>query len=299
MNTNEIDLFSDILNTDIKEENAIPEDDIQFCRQMQEDLAVTLEELTTWYDRMKEYADKLKDEYSIDWREDGTVFGYRKNYTDISLKKSFVFEPFKVISEIAGKYEAACRFLVNEIIRHFNNKYSLKMETQKEVKWNIRNRECPKWEDTIQEILAYTGGRSFRDTAEDDIIKTFIGHVTYGYRSESDTSLKGRAITIAHAVYYDSWNETRITYDSRPKLDEIITGIILAADSKLDGGLHSLQFFNADHINFTRGYTLNSENIESIRFYKNRKLEIKFKNEEAASRCWSRLGLDRLNQEAA
>lgn len=295
------DLFSEILNLEINEQTTIPEEDITFCKGLQEDLIITLSELTSWYDKLKEYADKMKDEYNIDWRNDGTVFGYRKSFTDISLRKSFVFEPFKTISEIAAKYEAACRFMANEIIRHFNKKYSIQMEThdKESEEFNIVTRKTPKWEDTIQEILAYTGGRSFRDTAEDDLIKKFINHITFGYRNECLASLKKKTITIACALYYDSWNENRIDYQSRPKLDDIIGAMILGADGRLDGGLHSLDYFNSDYINFSRSYTLDSENIESIRFYKNRKMEIKFKDETTATKCWHRLRINTLKEEAA
>lgn len=302
MNNMENDLFSSILEMEIKEDTLIPEEDRQWCLRIQESLNNTLAGLNSWYDQFKAAIDSMGHDYSISWYDDGGCYGYRRHNidkTDISYYHSF--EPFDSISQVAKNYISACRAFENRIIEYFNEKYNIKVDSStNDDEYTIKNQKSPRWEDVVQKVIAHLGGRTFYDTAKDEMKNNFLNDVKK-YKGGHNVSVKSKVITIHNAIYvYDRFDGTSyIDYGSARKLEQFLQYLILCADDQIIDTSSAIQGLDTLHTDFSRWYDTASNSIESVKVYKNQRIDFRFKTASAALACYNKLGLEVLEQNAA
>lgn len=287
------DLFSQILDMEMTQENAIPESDTDFCKALQEDLDETLRKLKEWYEQLDKEAETMGHDYMISRFDDGRISGYQRSSRN-SIGKLFRFEPFEAMTSLAKQYKTACRYFRNHIIGHFNEKYQIDVKTHTEYDEDdfcINGQDSPKWEDTVQEVITHLGGRTFRETAEEEIISTLHKDVT-GYRGQMYMKLNGKTITLNRLMYYSDYWPCQMQYDSARLLDRIMKGLLLGVINSINGNYGYIKEFDHDKVAFGVWYDTITEAIEGVKFYKNGKVDFRFKDAKTAENCWKRLRLD-------
>lgn len=293
------DLFTQILQMEMTREDTIPEEDAAYCRSLKESLDRTLDSLKEWYDKLDKLTETMGHDYQINRYDDGRITGFERSVCFDSLEKQFAFDPFKPMTDLAEKYVSACTAFRNKLIRYFNDKYSISVSSysrDSSDQHTIISGTHPTWEDTVQDVIAHLGGRSFRDTAEDEIINRLHNMVT-GWRGQLRARLTGRTISLIDQLGYSDYTPCRMDYSYRQKLDQMTNAMLLGAERRIDGGIGSIRGLNTDYTIFGEWYETDSEVIDGVKFYKNGKIDFRFRDTQSASDCWAYLRLDQIKDE--
>lgn len=64
----------------------------------------------------------------------------------------------------------------------------------------------------------------------------------------------------------------------------------------MEGGTDSIIDFDDNNLRLNNWYSLRSQNVTGIRFYKNGRVDFRFKDKATAERCYKKLGLEQENQ---
>lgn len=103
----------------------IPEEDTDFCRQLQTQFDNVHDALGKKYDEVRFEAQLLQD-YSVDFLPDSKVtYKLPRDKTKRTPFDQFLFLPFESIDKIVYLHDAACRRLCTMITDYFNRKYNL------------------------------------------------------------------------------------------------------------------------------------------------------------------------------
>lgn len=94
--------------------------------------------------------------------------------------------------------------------------------------------------------------------------------------------------------FYLSYNRNQIHYNYRSDIETFCEGIAFGADDTIHGSSNMITGFQADNVDVSGWYDLTTTNAEQIRFYKNGRIDVKFKDSEAAESCFKRLRLDEI-----
>lgn len=86
----------------------------------------------------------------------------------------------------------------------------------------------------------------------------------------------------------------RISYNYGGELETLCAGIAYGADDILNGNSKMIIRFDDNDISVTDWYDLTTTNAEQIRFYKNGRIDVRFKDSAAAESCFKRLRLDEI-----
>ena len=71
---------------------------------------------------------------------------------------------------------------------------------------------------------------------------------------------------------------------------------LYVADDILNGNSKMIIRFDDNDVSVTDWYDLTTTNAEQIRFYKNGRIDVRFKDSAAAGNCFKRLRLDEITQ---
>ena len=86
----------------------------------------------------------------------------------------------------------------------------------------------------------------------------------------------------------------RISYNYGGGLETLCAGIAYGADDILNGNSKMIIRFDDNDVSVTDWYDLTTVNAEQIRFYKNGRIDVRFKDSAAAESCFKRLRLDEI-----
>ena len=284
----------------IPSECIIPEQDFAFCERQQELLYKTLDGIRRWYDIFHEEVSKYAENHTLSYKPDGTLT-FREHYREQNSVspdyKRFDFKPFEVINSlIMQRKNAICAFAAN-IIRYFNGKYSVSVPGP-EMDENIPLDFRPVYTDYTNLVIRHLQGRGFRETAEEEIISRFHILVKH-YRSSNPPELKSdkiifqRLFCIAES-YHASRPAYRLDYGQDKILDTFCEGILFGSRTMLNGNSKIIQDFNYLDIDISRWYSLTFAYGYAIKFYKNRRIDIRFPDAIKAKNCFERLNLNML-----
>jgi len=111
--------------------------------------------------------------------------------------------------------------------------------------------------------------------------------------------LKKDKITFPDIVYWDSIHleyhrEYEFSYDCGRKVDIFCEGIAYGADDVINGSTGMIIGLDARNVDISKWYDLTLTNAEQIKFYKNGRIDIRFKDSQAAENCYKRLRLDEI-----
>ena len=94
--------------------------------------------------------------------------------------------------------------------------------------------------------------------------------------------------------FYLQYNKCQINYNYSGELETLCAGIAYGADDVLCGSSDMIIRFDRNNVSVNDWYDLTTTNAEQIRFYKNGRIDVKFKDSATAESCFKRLRLDEI-----
>ena len=165
----------------------------------------------------------------------------------------------------------------NRIVSYFNRTYNVAAPVPVIDGETLRMGFRPVYETYVDAVIEHLGGRSFRETAEEELLARFLKTVQPSRWSKVKPELKKDRITFPGIAYWDPIHleyhgEYELSYDTTGKVNTFCEGIAYGADDVING----------------------LSNAEQIKFYKNGRIDIRFKDSQAAGNCYRRLRLDEI-----
>lgn len=293
------DLLSGILGIEIRNEEKITAKDRSYCKAQQEALYKSLEQIERWYGIFTEDAEKYRESHRVKYKENGEVSFLESLYPNDGDYAHCEFRPFKSINAMVSANLRANKYFASRIVEYFNRTYSVAVPVPEVDGNTLKMGFRPHFMTYVDAVIGHLGGRSFRQTAEDELIKRFHKLVKPGPWAKVKPELKGDRITFPDVVlfddfYYSNWRKNHIHYNYHDKIPVLCEGIAYGADDVLCGDTGMITRFNTDDVDTTGWYDLTTTNATGMRFYRNGRVDVRFINREAASSCYNRLRLDEL-----
>ena len=294
------DLLSGILSVQMRNEDKITEQDRIYCQNQQDLLYKTLDQIDHWYAIFKEDAEQYQEERKFHYEDNGKVsmrdfYSYHNGKEDYSHNE---FKPFDLINDLVDKNHNANANFANRIVSYFNKTYNVQVPVPGIDGKTLRMGFRPVYETYVDTVIEHLGGKSFRETAEEELLSRFLKVVQPSCWSKVKPELKKDKITFPEILRFDefylSYNRNQIHYNYRGKIETFCEGIAFGADDSIHGSSGMVLGLNEEDIDVSRWYDLTTTNAEQIRFYKNGRIDIRFKDSAAAENCFKRLRLDEI-----
>ncbi len=295
------DLLSGILKVQVRNEDKITEQDRIYCQNQQDELYKTLDQIDGWYNLFKKEADKHEGKIKLKHEENGkiTISSYDLHYRYNNGREDYTlheFIPFKDINDLVDSHQGAVKNFINRIIGYFNKTYHVSVEApaidEKALPMDFR----PVYTTYVDVVIEHLGGKSFRDTAEEELIKRFLDTVRPYCWSKVKPELKKDKIIFPDIVSWDSihyeyYKEYDFAYDTDRKVAQFCEGIAFGADDVLCGSIDMIMGLDTRNVDISQWYDLTTTNAVSIKFYANGRIDVRFKDSAAAENCFKRLRL--------
>ena len=211
------DLLTGILNVQVRNEDKITEQDRQYCQLQQDQLYKTLDRIDRWYAIFKEEAERYREIKSFKYEDNGKV-SIRNFYFNNSGEDDYThneFKPFDLINELADNNCNANANFANRIISYFNRTYNVDVPIPVIDEKAMRMRFRPVYQTYVDMVIEHLGGKSFRETAEEELLARFLKTVQPSRWSKVKPELKKDKITFPDIVSWDSihlWGTERNVY---------------------------------------------------------------------------------------
>lgn len=299
---NTSDLLSAIYKVEIRNEDKISEQDRIYCQSQQDELYKSLDQIDLWYKTFTEEVQQYKESHRIRYKDNGKVEfcdSYRPYEEQLLDYKEMEFRPFKNINEIVDSNYRANEAFANRIVRYFNKTYNVSVPMPEINKETLEMGFRPLYQSYVDTVIEHLGGRSFRDTAEEELLKRFLGLVTPGRWSKVKPELKGDKISFPNILTFDSfyqenYNRNQIHYSYRSHIETFCEGIAFGSDDTVNGSSQMISGFNENNVDISGWYDLTTSNAEQMKFFKNGRIDVRFKDRETAQSCYKRLRLDEI-----
>ena len=293
------DLLSGILGVEIRNEEKITANDRLYCEAQQEALYKSLEQIERWYGIFTGDAEKYIGSHKVKYKENGEVSFRESLYPNDGDYAHCEFRPFKSINAMVSANLRANRSFASRIVGYFNRTYNVAVPVPEINGDTLRIGFRPEYMTYVDTVIEHLGGRSFRQTAVDELLRRFHKIVKPGPWSKSGPELKGDKITFPDVVsfddfYYSNWRKNQIHYNYHDRIPALCEGIAYGADDLLCGDRGVIVRFNTDDVDTAGWYDLTTTNATGMKFYRNGRVDVRFINREAASSCYNRLRLDEL-----
>ena len=294
------DLLQGILSVQVRNEDKITEQDRVYCQTQQNLLYKTLDQIDRWYAVFKEEAEQYQAERKFHYEENGKVsmrdfYTYHNDRDDYSHNE---FKPFDLINDLVDKNRNANANFANRIISYFNKTYNVSVPEYKIDEKALPMGFRPVYDTYVDVVIEHLGGKSFRETAVEELLARFLNTVRPSCWSKVKPELKKDKITFPEILrfdeFYQSYNRNQIDYNYRGKIETFCEGIAFGADDTIHGSSGMIIHFNDNDVSVTDWYDLTTTNAEQIRFYKNGRIDVRFKDSAAAESCFKRLRLDEI-----
>lgn len=298
------DLLSGILGVEIRNEEKITAKDRLYCERQQELLYKTLDQIAHWYGIFTEEAEQYRESHRISYKENGEM-SYRKSlYPDDNSYSHHEFKPFKAINGLVSANLDANESFASRIVGYFNRTYNVSVPIPKIDKETLRMGFRPEYMTYVDAVIGHLGGRSFRQTAEDELLRRFLQLVRPGRWNKVKPELKGDKISFPNIVgfddfYYSNYGKNHIHYNYSDRIATLCEGIAFGSDNLLCGDERMVMRLDKDDVDVSGWYDLTTTNATGMKFFRNGRVDVRFIDRETASRCFSRLRLDgiRLHEE--
>jgi hypothetical protein len=300
------DLLSGILSVQVRNEDKITEQDRLYCQNQQDELYKTLDQIAWWYNIFKREAEKYEGKIKLKHEPNGkiTTSSYDLHYRYNNDEKDYThheFTPFKNINELVDSRHNAIRNFISRIIGYFNNTYSVSVEAPKIDEKTLPIDFRPVYNTYVDVVIEHLGGKSFRETAVEELLARVARVVKPSCWSKVKTELKKDRIVFPEIIRFDDYyiqynNRCKISYNYGGELETLCAGIAYGADDILNGNSKMIIRFDDNDVSVTDWYDLTTTNAEQIRFYKNGRIDVRFKDSAAAGNCFKRLRLDEITQ---
>ena len=295
------DLLQGILSVQVRNEDKITEQDRVYCQTQQNLLYKTLDQIDRWYAVFKEDAEQYQAERKFHYEDNGKVsmrdfYSYHNGRDDYSHNE---FKPFDLINDLVDKNRNANSNFAGRIISYFNNTYNVQVPVPNIDGKTLRMGFRPVYETYVDAVIEHLGGKSFRETAEEELLSRVQKVVKPAYWTKVKTELKKDKIIFPEIIRFDDFsmqysNRCRVSYSYTNELETLCAGIAFGADDILNGNSKMIICFDDNNVSINDWYDLTTTNAEQIRFYKNGRIDVRFKDSAAAESCFKRLRLDEI-----
>lgn len=293
------DLLSGILGVEIRNEEKITAQDRLFCEKQQEALYRSLDQIDHWYGIFTKEAEKYGESNRISYKVNGEISYRDRVYPDDTNYSHHEFRPFKSINMLASANLSANQNFASRIIGYFNRTYNVSVPVPEINGDTLKMGSRPHYMTYVNAVIEHLGGRSFRKTAEEELIKRFLQLVKPSPWSKVKPELKGDKISFPNVVSFDSfyrdfYNRNSLHYNSHKTISDFCEGIAFGSDDVLCGDSGMIPRFNQNDVDISIWYDLTTTNATGMKFFRNGRIDVRFKDREAASLCFNRLRLDEL-----
>ena len=295
------DLLSGILSVQVRNEEIITEQDRQYCQRQQDLLYKTLDQIDRWYAIFKKDAERYREEKNFKYEDNGKVSVRNCLISDFGKDDYSYneFKPFDQINDLVDKNHNANANFADRIISYFNKTYNVAVPVPAVDEKTLRMGLRPVYQTYVNAVIEHLGGKSFRETAEEELLARFLKTVRPSRWSKVKPELKKDKITFPEIIRFDEFtmqysHRNSISYNYGGELETLCAGIAYGADDILNGDSKMIIHFNGNDVSVSGWYDLTLTNAEQIKFYKNGRIDIRFKDSAAAGRCFNRLRLDEI-----
>ncbi len=293
------DLLSDILGVEIRNGEKITAQDRLFCEKQQEALYKSLDEIDHWYGIFTEEAEKYRESHRISYKANGEISYREKMYPDDSSYSHHEFRPFRSINTLVSANHSANQNFASRIIGYFNRTYNVSVPIPEVDGDTLKMGFRPQYMTYVDAVIEHLGGRSFRKTAEEELLRRFHRLVKPNRWSKVKPELKGDRISFPNIIvfdsfYYEHYRKNHVHYNYHENISTLCEGIAFGSDDVLCGDSKMVIRLNQDNVDISGWYDLTTANATGIKFFRNGRIDVRFKDREAASLCFNRLRLDEL-----
>lgn len=295
------DLLSGILSVQVRNEEKITEQDRLYCQRQQDLLYKTLDQIDRWYAIFKEEAERYREKKNFKYEDNGKVPVRNCLVSDFG-KDDYShneFKPFDQINDLVDKNHNANANFANRIVSYFNKTYNVAVPVPAVDEKTLRMGFRPVYQTYVDTVIEHLGGKSFRETAEEELLARFLKTVRPSRWSKVKPELKNDRIILPNILRFDDFyiqhcQQYHLCYSYDGNLENICEGIAYGADDILNGSSRIIMGFDNRDVDISQWYNLTLSNAEQIKFYKNGRIDIRFKDSQAAGNCYRRLRLDEI-----
>ena len=292
------DLLSAIYKIEIRNEEKISESDRIFCEEEQEKLYHSLDQMDLWYKKFVEEATKYNESHKITYKTNGKIKihePYRYHYDFVNFYYTdFEFKPFDNINKLVELNYRALNAFAKSIIGYFNKTYNVSVPYPKIDEETLQMGFRPVYQSYVDLVIEHLGGGSFRNKAEEELLKRFHKVVKPGTWCKVQPELKKDKISFPDIIRFeDFWTDrNKVHYNYRNDLEDFCAGIAFGSNNSLTGCSMIMYGFNDDNVDTTKSYRLKTGNADEMKFFKNGRIDVKFKDAQTARSCFCKLKLD-------
>ena len=215
----------------------------------------------------------------------------RRNYNE--------FKPFDIINELVDSNCNANANFANRIVSYFNKTYNVAVPVPEIDGKTLRMGFRPVYETYVDAVIEHLGGKSFRETAEEELLARFLKTAQPSRWSKVKPELKNDRIILPNILRFDDFyiqhcQQYHLCYSYDGNLENICEGIAYGADDILNGSSKIIMGFDSHDVDISQWYDLTLSNAEQVKFYKNGRIDIRFKDGQTAGNCYRRLRLDEI-----
>lgn len=294
------ELLSGILGMEIRNEEKITAQDRIFCERQQELLYKTLDQIDRWYGIFTEEAMQYRESHGLVYKKNGELkFRSSANRSEHDEYTRYAFKPFNVINGLASANLEANEEFAIRIITYFNRTYNVSVSVPTLSRETLGIGFRPQYMTYVDIVIRHLGGRSFRQTAEEELLKRFHKLVKPGRWSKVKPELKGDKISFPNVIafddfYYDNYRKNHVHYNYYGSISSFCEGIAFGSDNILCGDSGIVPNLDQNDVDISRWYNLTTTNATGMRLFRNGRIDVRFKDREAAGLCFNRLRLDEL-----
>ena len=298
------DLLSGILSIQVRNGDKITEQDRVYCQHQQDMLYKTLDQIDRWYAIFKEEAEQYQEERKFHYEENGKVsmrdfYSYHNNREDYSHNE---FKPFDILNDLVDKNHNANSNFANRIIAYFNRTYNVSVPEQRINEKTLRIGFRPVYGTYVDAVIEHLGGKSFRETAVEELLAKVAKVIKPSCWSKVKTELKKDKIVFPEIIRFDDYyiqyhQRCKISYNYGGELETLCAGIAYGADDVLCGNTKMIIRFDDNDVSVNDWYDLTTTHAEQIRFYQNGRIAVNLKNTVPPEQRPNRLRLDEITKE--
>lgn len=293
------DLLSSIYEVEIRNEEKISEEDREFCQQQQEKLYAVLGQLDWWYNLYTANSKRYAESHHLKYAENGSVDSrepYRPHDT-VEDYSAYEYKPFDGTNKVVQLYYKAVNRFSTDITQYFNCKYDVEVPLPDVNPDQIKILFRPTYQTHVDHVIAHLGGRSFRETAEEELIQRFLSVVRPWGWDTAKPEVKGKKIIFPRAVTYTdySWDDqNKISWSNRENFERFCAGIYFTLFRSLNGHSGMIAGFDNENVDFSKQYFLTVNGKATLKLYKNGRADVTYSDNDKANTALRLLRLDTL-----
>lgn len=294
------ELLSGILGMEIRNEEKITAQDRIFCERQQELLYKTLDQIDRWYSIFTEESVQYRESHSLVYKGNGELkFRSSANRSEHDDYTRYAFKPFNVINGLASANLEANEEFARRIITYFNRTYNVSVPEPALSKETLGIGFRPQYMTYVDIVIKHLGGRSFRQTAEEELLKRFHRLVKPGRWSKVKPELKGDKISFPNVIafddfHYDNYRKNHVHYNYYGNISSFCEGIAFGSDNILCGDSGIVPKLDQNDVDISGWYNLTTTHASGMKFFRNGRIDVRFNDRETAGLCFNRLRLDEL-----